>query len=195
MLRKFLDGGPPGMPDGSTPFFLEVGAVPTAANAPYPSGSIARFGSTYYWQSGGPDAAAVWVPFPIAGASGVTASQMFFSGRFGQLGFAWFANPGAAATAIVLVVRQSFPVSVARTVRNLRVQPITNTMLDMAFVVEKNGVATALTVNFGPSQLSLASDLTHSFTCVSGDKLSLAGTSTDQDSEATICASFDLASS
>jgi hypothetical protein len=52
VLKRFLDDGPPGTPDGVTPFFVEAGAAPTAGNAPYPPGSIVRFGTTYYLQSG-----------------------------------------------------------------------------------------------------------------------------------------------
>jgi hypothetical protein len=50
---------PPAFPDGVHPVFVEVGAVPTAGNAPYPPGSIARFGTTYYLQRG-TLAAPVW---------------------------------------------------------------------------------------------------------------------------------------
>jgi hypothetical protein len=59
VLKRFLDDGPPGVPDGVTPFFVEAGAAPTAGNAPYPPGSIIRFGTTYYLQTG-TLAAPVW---------------------------------------------------------------------------------------------------------------------------------------
>jgi hypothetical protein len=59
MLKRYLDDGPPGSPDGVTPVFVEVGAAPTAGNAPYPPGSIVRFGTTYYLQRG-TLAAPVW---------------------------------------------------------------------------------------------------------------------------------------
>jgi hypothetical protein len=62
MLRHYLDGSPFPTPDGITPFFLESGAAPTAANAPYPPGSVLRNGTTYYLQVG-TLAAPVWQAF------------------------------------------------------------------------------------------------------------------------------------
>jgi hypothetical protein len=59
MLRHYLDGSPFPTPDGLTPFFVEAGAAPTAGNAAYPPGSIVRFGTTYYLQTG-TLAAPVW---------------------------------------------------------------------------------------------------------------------------------------
>jgi hypothetical protein len=78
MLKRFLDDGPPGTPDGVTPFFVEVGAAPTAGNAPYPPGSIARFGTTYYLQRG-TLSAPVWsvLATVLAGTAGTDYAQGF----------------------------------------------------------------------------------------------------------------------
>jgi hypothetical protein len=54
--------------DGKTPVFEEVGAVPGAAYI-RPPGSIAKFGSDYYWQAG-TLAAPVWILFDSSADAG-----------------------------------------------------------------------------------------------------------------------------
>lgn len=63
-------GGPTPILDGRTPVFVQVGADPTAgAGLNLPPGSIALFGSTYYWKSGAGATAWTIAPFTAGGAA------------------------------------------------------------------------------------------------------------------------------
>lgn len=142
-----------------------------------PEGVVtARIGSMYLRRDGG-QATAVYYKEAGTGNTGwigIGGAPLFWGvGDAGTVATALFMAPGYIAAAGATEIK----IAVTRpgTIRNLRVQ-VAGAGTDagaVTFTVRKNGVDTALTCALDNTATGAASDLTHSFTVVAGDLLSI----------------------
>ncbi len=142
-----------------------------------PEGVItARIGSIYLRSDGGVASVFYYKESGTGntGWIGVGGSMITFgTGDTTTVATAVFLAPGWIATAIAAEIQQA--VTRPGTIRSLYIQATTAgvTASTNTYVVRKNGTNTALTTTIGNTATGSASDLTHSFTVVAGDLLSV----------------------
>ena len=140
------------------------------------SAVTARASSLYLRRDGGQATALYYKESGAAtvGWLGVGGSMVIFgTNDTTAVATAVYPAPGWITTAIATELQ----INITRpgTIRNLRVQVATagTTAATVTFTVRKNGVDTTLTANLGNTATGAATDLTHSFTVVAGDLVSV----------------------